>query len=88
MKRSERKELVEDIEQRLDDELDFGLDYEICDYHDDGTSIVDVEIDTSDSEDWPEDWDEQVEDIITDVVRDWGGWYSWDGWTISVSIED
>jgi hypothetical protein len=88
MNRRERKELAEDIEQRLDDELGFDLDYEISDYHECGTSIVDVDIDISDCDDWPDDWDVQVEDIISGVVDDWGGWYSWEGWCISVSIED
>lgn len=88
MNRRERKELVDDIEDRFEDELDFDLDYEIEDYHDEGTSIVDIDIDISDCDDWPEDWDEQVEDVISGIVDDWGGWYSWDGWCLSVSIPD
>lgn len=88
MTKQERQELVDDIEQRLEDELEFELEYEIDDYHENGTSIVDVDIDTSNTEDWPDNWDEQVEDVISEVVGDWGGWYSWDGWCISVSISD
>lgn len=88
MTEQDRQELADDIEQRLDEELDFDLDYEIIHYHDCGTSIVDVDIDISDTEDWPDDWDEQVEDVISEVVDDWGGWYSWNDWCISVSISD
>lgn len=88
MNRRERKEMARDIEQRLDDELDFDLAYEISDYHEQDTSIVDVDIYIEDCEDWPDNWDELVEDVISDVVSDWGGWYSWDGWCISVSIPD
>lgn len=88
MTEQDRQELADDIEQRLDEELDFDLDYEINHYHEYGTSIVDVDIDISDTEDWPDDWDEQVESIIGEVVYDWGGWYSWEGWCISVSIAD
>lgn len=88
MNKREREEMARDIEQRLDDELDFDLDYEISDYHDQCTSIVDVDIDIEDCEDWPDNWDELVEDVISGVVSDWGGWYSWDGWCISVSIPD
>lgn len=84
MSSEERAELAQDVEQRLN-ELDFNL--EISNYHDEGTSIVDVDIDSCDT-DLPEDWDCQVEDVISDVVKDWGGWYSWSGSTISVSIKD
>lgn len=88
MTNKERQELVEDIEQRLDEELDFELEYVTDDYHEETTSIVDVDIDITNCGDWPDNWDAQVEDIIAEVVDDWGGWYSWSGWCISVSISD
>lgn len=88
MNREERKELAEDIEQQLDDELDFNLNYEIDDYHECGTSIVDIDIDISDCGEWPDDWEEQVEDVMEEIVGEWGGWYSWEGSCISVSIPD
>lgn len=88
MTKKERKKLVSDIEERLDDELDFELDYGISDYHEDGVSIVDVEINICDENDYDDDWSEQVEDIITSIVQDWGGWYSWEDSCISVSIPD
>ena len=87
MNKKERKELVNEVEERLDDELDFDLDYDIEDYHDQGCSIVDVDIDIDDN-DYPDDWDEQVEEVISSIVVDWGGWYSWDGWCISITIPD
>lgn len=86
MTRKERKELASDIEDRLDNELDFELEYEISDYHQCNTSVVDVDIELS--EDYPDDWDCQVEDIIAAVAEEWGGWYSWEGWCISVSVSD
>lgn len=88
MNRRERKEMARDIEQRLNDELDFDLAYEITDYHEQGTSIIDVDIDIEDCEDWPENWDELVEDVIGGAFSSWSGWYSWNGWCISVSIPD
>ena len=87
MNRKERKELVNEVEERLDDELDFDLDYDIEDYHDQGCSIVDVDIDIDDN-DYPEDWDEQVEEVISSIAVDWGGWCSWDGWCNSITIPD
>lgn len=88
MTTKERKELARDIKQRLDEELDFVLDYKISHYHEYGNSIVDVDFDIYDTDDCPEDWEEQVEDVISDVAGDWGGFYCWDGSCISVSIED
>lgn len=88
MTKRDLKELANDIENRLDDELSFELNYEISRYFENGTAIVDVDIDIEDSEDYDDDWDCQVEDIIASVVSDWGGWYSWEGWCISVSIPD
>lgn len=88
MNKRERRAMARDIRSRLND-LDFDLDYEMSDYHDQGTSIVDVDINIYDNaEDWPSDWDCQVEDVIDGIVDDWGGWYSWDGWCISVSVPD
>lgn len=87
MTNKERKNLVSDIKNGLD-ALPFSLDYVTKDYHSQGTTIVDVNIDISNSEDWDDNWDEQVEDVIADVVSNWGGWYSWSGWCISVSIPD
>lgn len=86
MNRRERKNLVEDIEERLDNDLDFDLEYEIEDYHSEDVSIVDANI--TEDDDYPDDWDSQVEDIFNDIADDWGGWYSWDGWCISISIPD
>lgn len=88
MTKKERKKMAREIEQSLKRELNFHLDYEISDYHEEETSIVDVDIDISDSEDWPDDWDDQVEDVISEIAEDWGGWCSWDGWCISVSVSD
>ncbi len=88
MTKKERKELASDIENRLDNELSFQLYYELSDYHENGVSIVDVDVDIQYCEDYDDDWDEQVEDIISSVVDDWGGWYSWEGSCISVSIPD
>ena len=90
MNRQGRKELANEIEERLDNDLDFDLSYEISDYRlDDGTSVVDVDIDIDDfDEDTPDDWDEQVEDLLCSVAQDWGGFISWDSFCISVSIPD
>lgn len=88
MNKYQRKQMALDIEERLDNELDFDLDYEIYHYHEEGTSIVDVDIDIDDSDDWPDDWSEQVETVMSNIVSDWGGWYSWDGWCVSVSVSD
>ena len=87
MNRKERKELVNEVEERLDDELGFDLDYDIEDYHDQGCSIVDVDIDIDDN-DYPDGWDEQVEEVISSIAVDWGGWFSWDEWCISITIPD
>lgn len=90
MNRQGRKELANEIEERLDNDLDFDLSYEISDYRlDDGTSVVDVDIDIDDfDEDTPDDWDEQVEDLLCSVAQDWGGFISWDSFCISVSVPD
>ncbi len=87
MTEEERKELANEVEERLDDELDFELYYEIDDYDEQGCSIVDVDINIEDC-DYPDDWDKQVEDVIASIVNDWGGYYSWDGWCISITIPD
>lgn len=89
MNKRQRQQLANEVEERLDNELDFDLSYEISHYHQDGTSIVDVDIDIYDGgDDWPEDWDELVEDIISDIASDWGGWYSWEDSCISISVSD
>lgn len=79
--------LENEVESRLDSELDFDLDFETNSYYEDKTYIVDVNINMEDN-DYPEDFDEDVENIISDIVEEWGGWYSWDGWCISISIPD
>lgn len=89
MNRKERKELVSDVEQMLDD-LDYDLVYELNDYHSNGVSIVEIEIDIDCAEDYPDDFDEELEDLVSDIVSDWDddGWFSWDGWTLCISIPD
>lgn len=88
MNRRDREELISDIEDALDD-LDFDISYDISSYYDDGVTVFDIEIDVEDFDEdqTPDDWDEDVEDAIESVIEDWGGWYSWDGSTISLSIE-
>lgn len=86
MTKKDLKELANDIENRLDDELCFELNYEISRYFENRTAIVDVDIDIDNCDDYPEGWDCDVENVISSVVNDWGGWYSWEGWCISVSI--
>lgn len=88
MKAKERKQLAIDIESRLKNELKFKLDYNVCDYHKYGTSVVDVNIDIYKVNDRPNNWDVLVEKIIKKIVATEGGWFSWNGWCISVSIPD
>lgn len=88
MNRRDREELISDIEDALDD-LDFEISYDISSYYEDGVTTFDIEIDVEDFDEdqTPDDWDEDVEGAIESVIEDWGGWYSWDGSTISLSIE-
>ncbi len=88
MTRKERKELVSDIEDSLDDELDFELEYDISDYHENGLTIVDVDIYVGDDNNYDDNWDDQVDDIFASIVQEWGGWYSWQDHSVSISIPD
>lgn len=90
MNKHDRRELENDIEEALDG-LDFDIDYSINIYHDFGTTVADIEFDIyddDDDDDLPDDWDEQVEDVIGGVANDWGGYISWEDWTLSISIPD
>ncbi len=102
MNRHDRKELENDIDEALD-ELEFDIDYSVNIYHELGTTIADIDLSDNlydddddddddnsydDDDDLPDDWDEKVEDAIRDVAFGWGGFISWNDWTLSISIPD
>lgn len=87
MTEKDRKEMAQEIEKSLN-ELNFDLEYNISDYHDVDTSIVDLDIDIYNSGDRPENWNNIVDDIISNIAFNWGGFSSWEGWCISVSVYD
>ena len=90
MNRYDRKEMAAEIEERLDNDLDFDLSYSIEDYHSDGVSIIEIDIDIDDDYDYDENFSEQIEDIVSYIISEWDdeGWYSWEGWTLCISIPD
>ena len=88
MTKKERKLLASDIDNRLENELDFQLNYEMSDFHKDGVSIINIDLSPQYSDNYIEGWEKKVEDIFVSVIKDWGGWYSWEGMCISVNILD
>ena len=88
MTKKERKLLASDIENRLENELDFQLNYEISDFHKDGVTIINIDLTPQYSEYDIDGWEKKVEDIIVSVIEDWQGWFSWEGMCISVNILD
>ena len=89
MNYKDRKQLVSEIEEVLDD-LDYDLDYELDDYHLENVSIVEIDIDVSSAENYPEDWDIALQDLVNNIIWEWDseGWTSWDEWILCISIPD
>ena len=91
MNRHDRDELENDIRKALD-ELKFVIANSVYTYHDLGTTIADIDLSDNLNEkgndNLPDDWDKKVEAAISDVAFDWGGFISWNDWTLSISIPD
>lgn len=87
MKNSDRQSMSNDVENSIN-QLDFNFKHSTSDYREGSSSIVEVDVDISQSDSWPEDWDETLEKALSIVAKRWGASLSWDGWRLALSVFD
>lgn len=76
------------VKRSLDNELDFGLDYEISETHEGTVLVIIVQLVLDEAEAWGNSWVCELEDLVMHIAWEMDAWYSWKGSRICLHFQE
>lgn len=76
------------VQNTLDNELDFGLDYEISKNHEGAGFAIIIQLDLDESLSWGDSWVCKLEVLVMRIAWDMDAWYSWKGGRICLHFQE
>lgn len=76
------------VKETLDNELDFGLDYEISKNREETGFAIIVQLDLDESRSWGDSWACELEALVMRIAWEMDAWYSWKGVRICLHFQE